>query len=229
MIENPIPFEIPPEVLGNWQDMLNVLAELVHIPAALIMRITPPHIEVFLSSRSPDNPYPPGEKQLLLDSGLYCETVIRTQAPLLVPDALSDACWKNNPDVKLNMISYLGFPLRMPDKSLFGTLCILDRKPNSYSKTIEKLMLHFRDLIEAHLGLIHVNSVLGDTNKRLSDYLLELQALRGLVCICSSCKSIKDKEGCWRPIEQYLIRHPEADFSHGICPECMKKLYAGES
>lgn len=52
---------------------------------------------------------------------------------------------------------------------------------------------------------------------------------RGLVCVCLNRKSIKDPRGGWRPIEQYLIRHPEADFSHGICPECMKKLYAGES
>jgi len=70
-----------------------------------------------------------------------------------------------------------------------------------------------------------MNQVLGDRNKRLIDYLRELQALRGLVSICSNCKNIKDNQGKWRPIEHYLIHHPEADFTHSICPKCMKKLY----
>ena len=93
------------------------------------------------------------------------------------------------------------------------------------SKTIEKLMLKFRCLIESHLEMIYVNQVLGDKNKRLNDYLMELQAFRGIVPICANCKSIRDGQGKWHPIEQYLIKHPEADFSHSICPNCKKKLY----
>ncbi len=57
------------------------------------------------------------------------------------------------------------------------------------------------------------------------DYLDELQTLRGLVSICSQCKSIRDEQGEWHPIENLLIRHPEADFSHGLCPDCVADLY----
>ena len=141
-----------------------------------------------------------------------------------MPDALADENWKNNPDTKRNMISYLGFPLLLPNKTAFGTICALDNKRNEYSAILEKLIQHFKVLIETHLEMIYVNAVLGDKNKQLTDYLMELQALRGFVPICSKCKSIRDKEGNWHPIEDYLIRHPEADFSHDICPECMKKL-----
>ena len=70
-----------------------------------------------------------------------------------------------------------------------------------------------------------MNQVLGDKNKRLTDYLMELQALRGIVPICANCKSIRDAQDNWHPIEHYLIKHPEANFSHGICPKCAKKLY----
>lgn len=101
----------------------------------------------------------------------------------------------------------------------------MDDKENPYSETFEKLILKLRDLVQSDLGVIFINQVLGDKKKRLIDYLMELQALRGVVPICSNCKSIKDNQGNWHSIEHYLIQHPEADFTHSICPRCMKRLY----
>lgn len=225
MIDKKIEIVLPENIMENWQEILNILALIGNIPAALIMRLRDDNIEVLVSSQSEGNPYHPGDSEHFQGSGLYCETVIRKQNKLLVPDALADDNWRNNPDIKLNMISYLGFPLQFPDKKPFGTICVLDKKRNEYSKTIENLMLNFKRLIETHLEMIYVNAALGDKNKRLTDYLMEIQALRGIVPICANCKSIKDKEDNWHPIEHYLIRHPQADFSHGMCPACMKKLY----
>ncbi len=219
-------FEIPIDILDDWQEIADVLSEIIEIPAALIMRVKEPHIEVFVSSDTRGNPYHPGEKELLHNSGLYCETVIKTREKLLVPDALTDEKWKDNPDVRLDMISYLGFPILLPDKSPFGTICILDNKPNKYSLNTEKLMLKFRNLIESHLEIVYMNHVLGEKNKRLTDYIEELQVLRGIVPICSNCKSIRDDHNHWQPVEQYLSMHPETQFSHSICPLCIKKLYA---
>lgn len=225
MLTNDVKIEIPEEVLSSWQEIANILAEVLMIPAALIMRFAPPYIEVFVSSNSEGNPYKPGEKEVLLGSGLYCETVIKTKGKLLVPNALTDEHWKNNPDVKINMISYLGFPILLPDKKPFGTICVLDDKPNEYTQTIENLMMKLCSLIESHLEILYVNKRLGDKNRQLSDYLMELQALRGLVIICSNCRSIKDNQENWHPIEEYLIRHPEAEFSHSLCPDCAKIIY----
>jgi hypothetical protein len=177
---------------------------------------------VFASSHTKGNPYHPGEKETFQDSGLYCETVINTNHKLLVPNALKDDHWKENPDIKLNMISYLGFPIILPDGSPFGTICILDTKENAYGTIIEKLIESFRNLIQKDLELLYLNQVLGDKNKKVTDYLMELQTLRGIVKICSYCKSIQNIEGAWTPIEEYLIRHPEANFSHGMCPKCQK-------
>ena len=50
-------------------------------------------------------------------------------------------------------------------------------------------------------------------------------ALSGLLTICASCKRVKDEEGEWQPIEIYIRDHSEADFSHGLCSDCGKKLY----
>lgn len=220
--------DVPASIMESWQDVSDILAEMAGIPAALIMRFTDPDIEVFVSSKSTGNPYHPGEKEKLYGSGLYCETVIRTRTRLLVPDALADAHWRNNPDVGRNMISYMGYPILLPDGNPFGTICVLDNKRNEYSETVGKLMQKFRNLMESHLEILYMNQTLGDRNKRLADYLKELQALRGIVPICSNCKSIRDAQGDWHPIEEYLLRHPEADFTHGICPECMGKLYPAE-
>lgn len=216
---------VPEATKENWQEIMDLLASIIGVPAALIMRYDDPEIEVFVSSRSEGNPYRVGSREMVHGSGLYCETVIQTRDTLLVPDARADRLWEGNPDVKLNMISYLGCPILLPDGSPFGTLCVLDRHPNGYSEPMIKLMRNFRSLLESHLALIFLNQSLGDQNRQLTDYLHELQALRGIIPICANCKSIRGAEGEWRPIEHYLIQHPEAHFSHGICPECKKALY----
>jgi PAS domain S-box-containing protein len=53
----------------------------------------------------------------------------------------------------------------------------------------------------------------------------EIKTLRGIVPICASCKMIRDDKGYWNHVETYVSDHTEAQFSHGICPECKKKLY----
>ncbi len=59
----------------------------------------------------------------------------------------------------------------------------------------------------------------------LRDALASIRTLRGLLPICSSCKKIRDDKGYWKQIEAYVSEHSEAEFSHGLCPECAQKLY----
>ena len=61
--------------------------------------------------------------------------------------------------------------------------------------------------------------------KELQEALTPVKTLRGLLPICSHCKSIRDDQGYWGQIEAYIGNHSEAEFSHGICPECAKKYY----
>jgi CheY-like chemotaxis protein len=53
----------------------------------------------------------------------------------------------------------------------------------------------------------------------------EVKSLRGLLPICGQCKKIRDDQGQWQAVESYIKAHSEADFSHGICPECLNKHY----
>jgi len=189
------------------------------------MRIVESDIEVFVSSNSAGNPYKPGDHEHFLGSGLYCETVVNKNRKLLVPNALKDEKWKNNPDIKLNMISYLGFPILQPDGKAFGTICVLDDKENAYTETYEKLLEQFRDIIQNNLEIIYMNHILGSENKRLTDYISEIQTLRRIVPICGHCKSVRSDEGYWQAIETYISRLSKAEISHGICPACVKKYY----
>ena len=61
--------------------------------------------------------------------------------------------------------------------------------------------------------------------KDLQRSLAEVKTLSGLLPICSSCKKIRDDKGYWNQIEAYIHEHSDATFSHGICPDCTKKLY----
>ncbi len=73
-----------------------------------------------------------------------------------------------------------------------------------------------------------VGSVVGrisDANRALNKALNEVKVLRGFIPICAKCKQIRDDQGYWRQIEEYLREHSEAVFSHGLCPKCARELY----
>ena len=66
---------------------------------------------------------------------------------------------------------------------------------------------------------------LTETVKELQGALNRVKMLSGLLPICASCKKIRDNKGDWSEVEVYVSGHSEADFTHGICPECVRKLY----
>ena len=61
--------------------------------------------------------------------------------------------------------------------------------------------------------------------RELQKALAEIKTLGGLLPICSFCKKIRDDKGYWSRLEEYIQTHSQAEFSHGICPDCLKKHY----
>jgi PAS domain S-box-containing protein len=98
---------------------------------------------------------------------------------------------------RMHYFDLLVGPLRDPSGKLIGVLC----------------------------SAIDITS-LKETIANLQQALDEVQMLKGLLPICASCKRIRDEGGTWQIMEKYIQEHSEAEFSHGICPECMRKLYA---
>ena len=80
--------------------------------------------------------------------------------------------------------------------------------------------------LEKHnLAIVIKNKELSQLNTQLKSALSEVKNLSGLLPICASCKKIRDDKGYWKQVEVYIGEHSEAEFSHGICPDCMKELY----
>ncbi len=132
--------EVPSEIIRKWQEIVELLAEIMHVPSAVVMRVEPSN-SVFVSSHS--KPSEAGSR--------YCETVMKTGRPLLVPDARRDERWKSSPDIKRGMVSYLGVPISWPNGEIFGTICVYDNKSNEYSQLYLRQLLLCRDVLQADL------------------------------------------------------------------------------
>jgi len=79
-----------------------------------------------------------------------------------------------------------------------------------------------RDVTERKLAEAGREKLIGE----LRDALSQVKLLSGLIPICACCKKIRDDKGYWNQIESYIRDHSEANFSHGICPDCARKEYS---
>lgn len=197
--------------------MLTLMATIMAVPVGLVMRVDGPRIEVFLSSQTEGNPYKEKDGEGYLDSGLYCESVIKNEESLVVPNAHEHPDWDQNPDLKLGLPSYMGLPIKRPDGFVFGTICVLDSKTNGYTPENRALIERFRDLIEKDLELV-------TTHERIQTQEEELGLLKQIVPICMYCKSIRNEAGFWKRVEEVLSGYSGKPLSHGICPDCQPKL-----
>ena len=85
--------------------------------------------------------------------------------------------------------------------------------------SFQKLTLRQQEVI------VKSHQELFDKNTSLEKALAEVKTLSGFLPICASCKKIRDDQGYWQQIESYIGAHSQAEFTHGICPECAKRLY----
>jgi PAS domain S-box-containing protein len=163
---------IPSDVLGKWQRIVDLLANIMHVPSAVVTRMEPPdhtYYRTIVSSNSQGNPFPIDEL-FSMDIGTFCETVIKNREPLLVADAVEDDRWKLAPEIEVGMVSYLGFPVLWPDGRMFGTICVLDDKANRYSDLYQEVLSHFRDVLQADLQtLARLGNQLEEQRAHLSE------------------------------------------------------------
>ena len=76
------------------------------------------------------------------------------------------------------------------------------------------------------LARIHTHITLKKRKKELEEALEEIKTLTGILPICSYCKQIRNDDGYWQQVEEYISQHSGALFSHGVCPSCYKKEMA---
>ena len=63
---------------------------------------------------------------------------------------------------------------------------------------------------------------------QLQDAFSRIRTLQGLIPVCAWCKKVRDDKGYWEQLEEYISQHTDADFTHGICPDCIEKVETEE-
>lgn len=79
--------------------------------------------------------------------------------------------------------------------------------------------------VKTHVELQLAKQSLKQKNQELQQALDEIKTLRGILPICMHCKKIRNDDGYWQQLEAYLSHHSEAEFSHGVCTDCIKTHY----
>ncbi len=113
-------------------------------------------------------------------------------------------------------------PEMLKEASAAGAGAFLAKPPKvrELTQAIAIARARFGDL----LSLRRANDVLQKRTKELEEALAKIKTLRGLIPICASCKKIRSDKGYWQQLEEYISEHSEADFTHGLCPECLKRV-----
>ncbi|MEP3280499.1 MAG: LuxR C-terminal-related transcriptional regulator [Stappiaceae bacterium] len=145
--------DITKDTLTKWQRVVNLISELADVPATLIMSTQAPDHSVAVSSETDGNPYKPGLNFRLNDK-LYCFGVFQNDGELIVEDATCDPKWQDNEDMEHGMSFYIGYPLKWPDGSLFGTICVLDTRRNKRAMMFRKGLQEFRRVVEDDLAML---------------------------------------------------------------------------
>jgi DNA-binding response OmpR family regulator len=73
--------------------------------------------------------------------------------------------------------------------------------------------------------VLELEAALAERIRALQDALAHVKTLQGLLPICMHCHRIRNDQQTWERLEKYISEHTEAEFTHGLCPECMKKHY----
>ncbi|MCK4448154.1 MAG: GAF domain-containing protein [Candidatus Marinimicrobia bacterium] len=120
---------------------------------------------------------------------------------------------------------WLGVLLKIKNK-IIGTICLQSySNPETYSEKDIKLMEIISEQVALAIQYKRAEEgkekLINDLQKALSD----VKRLSGLIPICANCKKIRDDKGYWADVEKYISERSDVDFTHGICPDCTKKLY----
>lgn len=147
----------------------------------------------------------------------FCAHTILGEVVMVVEDATRDERFAANPLVTSDphIRFYAGAPLIDREGNAMGSVCVVDRQARRLSSEQNQALQALARQAMAHLELRRTSSELATT-------LAELKTLTGLLPICAHCKGIRNDTGYWHSVEEYLSNHTDADFSHTVCPACLK-------
>jgi GAF domain-containing protein len=146
----------------------------------------------------------------------FCGHAIKQPGLFVVPDSFLDERFASHPLVTQppHIRFYAAAPLISPAGFAIGTLSVIDQVPRSFSAdqgfALEVLARQVIVQLEQRRII-----------RQLQETLATVKTLQGLLPLCAWCKKIREDDGYWEQLEQYILRHSEAKFSHSICPDCL--------
>ena len=111
------------------------------------------------------------------------------------------------------------------------TIVTFHGEPHHFDLTVEPLRNVSGDIVGITCASVDITPIKQGAEERerlireLQEALAQVKVLSGLLPICASCKKIRDEHGEWNPVEKYIRDRSDVNFSHGICPECARRLY----
>jgi len=127
------------------------------------------------------------------------------------------------PEGHVNLHNVMFAPLNIQDKTV--GIIGLANKPSDFTDEDAEIASVLGDLAAIALENSRYIELLNKKTADLEKAFAEIKTLKGIVPICMHCKGIRDDQGYWNELEQYISEHSNAQFSHGICEKCMKKYY----
>gem|GEM_PF-914008 len=105
----------------------------------------------------------------------------------------------------------------------------LANKPADFTDEDAEIATVFGELAAIALMNSRAIELLKERTDALERALAEVKVLRGLLPICAGCKKIRNDEGLWVRVDAYLAEHTDAQFTHGLCPDCVRRLYPDDA
>jgi GAF domain-containing protein len=152
----------------------------------------------------------------------YWGLVIRTDRSQIINDPDSNPHRRGVPEGHVPILRFLGVPLRDGEK-IFGMIGLAN-KDSDYTDHDQACIEALAPAFVEALGRKRTQMERQRLVLELQDALEKVKTLRGLLPICSSCKKIRDDAGYWTQLEVYFSEHSDAQFTHGMCPECAEKM-----
>ncbi|MCP4216883.1 MAG: GAF domain-containing protein [bacterium] len=108
-------------------------------------------------------------------------------------------------------------PIKVKDE-IVGLIQVNDKRTDMFTRDI----VEFIEMIGQQIGLAVRNSL---TYTKLKEAMDEISILRKMIPICSHCNKMRDDSGYWHGVEKYFHKYAKTDFTHSMCPHCVKELY----
>jgi GAF domain-containing protein len=197
----------------SYDDITTLAAHICEVPIAMVSLVDETR-QWFKSKVGLE------EQQTSRDVAFCAHAILQTE-PLIVGDATKDRRFADSALVtgEPHIRFYAGIPLVNSEGLALGTLCVIDRQPRRLSAGQQKALQALSRQVMALLELRRVSACLANA-------LEQVKTLQELLPICAWCKRIRDDEGYWDQVENYIHKSTGADFTHGICPQCLEKAHA---